>query len=344
MDYAALPPEINSARIEAGPGPSSLIAAASTWGELANQLEDAAQSWNNIIRGLNGTWLGASSDAMKASAAQQIAWLHEAASFAEQTAAQAEQAVGAYEQARASMVPLASVTANRALLSMLVATNFFGQNSPAIAETEARYMTMWAQDAAAMIGYHATSSTAAAALPKLSAAPVTSDPAAAAVAAPAPLDLGNIFDTSSFIGATFQSIIQAGTFTATPLALVALMQTQTQIGQGQQALGYSQQALAQSAPSTAGTSASGEAATQASYTASMGNAARMGGWSSPASANVRLIAQTAPLSAAEAEALPTVIPPPLLGMGGRATDKGSSKPKTGKEIPGVVMPRTPAGG
>ncbi|WP_252159672.1 PPE domain-containing protein, partial [Mycobacterium tuberculosis] len=41
------------------------------------------------------------------------------------------------------------VVANRALLVALVATNFFGQNTPAIAATEAQYAEMWAQDAAA---------------------------------------------------------------------------------------------------------------------------------------------------------------------------------------------------
>jgi PPE-repeat protein len=45
------------------------------------------------------------------------------------------------------------VAENRAQLMVLVATNFFGQNTPAIAATEASYAEMWAQDAAAMNGY-----------------------------------------------------------------------------------------------------------------------------------------------------------------------------------------------
>ncbi|EUA42695.1 PPE family protein [Mycobacterium xenopi 4042] len=53
------------------------------------------------------------------------------------------------------------IAANRALLMMLIATNFFGQNTPAIMATEAHYMEMWAQDAAAMYGYAGASQAAA---------------------------------------------------------------------------------------------------------------------------------------------------------------------------------------
>ncbi len=52
------------------------------------------------------------------------------------------------------------IAANRVLLTTLIATNFFGQNTPAIAATEAQYMEMWAQDAAAMYGYAASSAHA----------------------------------------------------------------------------------------------------------------------------------------------------------------------------------------
>ena len=51
-------------------------------------------------------------------------------------------------------VPTPEVLANRIRLLTLIATNFFGQNTPAIAMTELEYMEMWAQDVAAMVGYH----------------------------------------------------------------------------------------------------------------------------------------------------------------------------------------------
>jgi len=62
-------------------------------------------------------------------------------------------AATAYETAFMMTVPPPVIAANRALLMALIATNFFGQNTPAIMATEAQYMEMWAQDAAAMYGY-----------------------------------------------------------------------------------------------------------------------------------------------------------------------------------------------
>jgi PPE-repeat protein len=75
-------------------------------------------------------------------------------------------------------VPPPVIAANRVLLMTLIATNFFGQNTPAIAATEAQYMEMWAQDAAAMYGY-AASSALATQLAQFSDPPNTTTPAAA---------------------------------------------------------------------------------------------------------------------------------------------------------------------
>lgn len=57
-----------------------------------------------------------------------------------------------------AVIPPATVTANRAQLVRLIASNLLAHNAPAIAATEAQYAEMWAQDAAAMFGYAASSS------------------------------------------------------------------------------------------------------------------------------------------------------------------------------------------
>lgn len=82
------------------------------------------------------------------------------AAQAEQTAAQAEAAAAAFDAAFAATVPPPLIAANRAQLAVLVATSILGQNTPAIAATEAQYFQMWAQDAAAMYSYAGASAAA----------------------------------------------------------------------------------------------------------------------------------------------------------------------------------------
>lgn len=154
LDFGALPPEINSGRMYAGPGSGPLLAAAAAWDALAAELYSAAASYGSTIEGLTvAPWMGPSSITMAAAVAPYVAWISVTAGQAEQAGAQAKIAAGVYETAFAATVPPPVIEANRALLMSLVATNIFGQNTPAIAATEAHYAEMWAQDAAAMYGY-----------------------------------------------------------------------------------------------------------------------------------------------------------------------------------------------
>jgi len=162
MDFVFLPPEVNSARMYAGPGPGSLLAAAGSWDSLAAELGITAQTYESVLSGLTSLhWRGPAADAMSAAVAPYMGWLHITAEQTRQTAMQAREAAAAYELAHAMTVPPPAVTANRAQLAALIATNFFGQNTAAIAATEAQYAEYWAQDAAAMYGYAASSAAAA---------------------------------------------------------------------------------------------------------------------------------------------------------------------------------------
>jgi PPE-repeat protein len=161
MDFAFLPPEINSGRMYDGPGSGPMLAAAAAWDGLATELHSTATSYGSVISELSaGPWLGAASAAMTAATAPYVAWMRSTATQAEQTATQAKAAAAAYEVTFAAMVPPPVIEANRALLQALVATNLFGQNTPAIAATETLYAEMWAQDATAMYGYAGTSASA----------------------------------------------------------------------------------------------------------------------------------------------------------------------------------------
>ena len=127
-----------------------MLAAAAGWDGLAAQLYSAAASYSSVISGLGAGWKGPSSATMAAAVAPYVAWMSVTATQAEQTAMQARAAVAAYETAFAATVPPPIIAANRALLMSLIATNFLGQNTPAIAATEAHYAEMWAQDVTAM--------------------------------------------------------------------------------------------------------------------------------------------------------------------------------------------------
>ncbi|MGE2814385.1 PPE family protein [Mycobacterium heidelbergense] len=176
MDFAFLPPEINSARMYTGPGAAPLLAAAGSWDSLSAELGIAAAVYESVLSGLTGLhWLGPASEAMAAAATPYLGWLYATAEQAEQTAIQARAAAAAYELAYAMTVPPAAVAANRIQLALLIATNFFGQNTAAIAATEAQYAEYWAQDATAMYGY-AASSAVATQLPRFSRPHQTTNP------------------------------------------------------------------------------------------------------------------------------------------------------------------------
>ncbi|WP_152332095.1 PPE family protein, partial [Mycobacterium tuberculosis] len=91
-------------------------------------------------------------------------WLSAAAASAESAAGQARAVVGVFEAALAATVDPFVIAANRSRLVSLALSNLFGQNTPAIAAAEFDYELMWAQDVAAMLGYHTGASAAAEAL------------------------------------------------------------------------------------------------------------------------------------------------------------------------------------
>jgi PPE-repeat protein len=161
IDYAVLPPEINSARMYSGAGSAPMLAASAAWSQLAAEMRSAAASYSSVITNLTGSsWQGPASMSMADAAAPYAAWMNTTAAQAEQTAAQAQAAATAYESAFSMTVPPQVIAANRTLLASLVANNVLGQNAPSIAATEAQYGEMWAQDTAAMYGYAGSSATA----------------------------------------------------------------------------------------------------------------------------------------------------------------------------------------
>lgn len=161
MDFGALPPEINSGRLYSGPGSGPLLAAAAAWDALAAELGSTASSYNSVISSLSGgVWSGPTAVAMSAAAQPFAAWMSSTAAAAQSAAAGARAAAAAFDTAFAATVPPPVIAANRSALLSLIATNFLGQNTAAIAATEVEYGEMWAQDAGAMYGYAGASAGA----------------------------------------------------------------------------------------------------------------------------------------------------------------------------------------
>jgi PPE-repeat protein len=214
VDFGALSPEINSGRMYAGAGSGPLVAAAAAWDGLAAELSAAATSYQLTVSELTGAWVGPSSMSMAAAAAPYLAWMNTTAAQAEQTASQLTWAIAAYEAAFTATVPPPIIAANRSSLAALVATNIVGQNTPAIAATEAQYAEMWALDAAAMYGY-AGASAAATTVTPFNPPPPSTNPAgtstqAAAVAQAAASPAGAVQNMLAGVPNTLQSLASGG--------------------------------------------------------------------------------------------------------------------------------------
>jgi PPE-repeat protein len=219
MDFATLPPEVNSGLMYTGPGSGPMIAAAASWDSLATEVSSAAGDYGSVVSGLiSGPWRGPASTSMAAAATPYVSWMNATAAQAEQAADQAKAAASAYEAAFTATVAPPVIAANRALLASLVATNMLGQNTPAIATTEAHYAEMWAQDAAAMYGYAGSSAAASTLTPFLEPPATTTVSQAAGTGTSAPLS-----QLVTSVPAALQGLTSPATSTSAGSGLQALL-------------------------------------------------------------------------------------------------------------------------
>ncbi|MDQ2626199.1 MAG: PPE family protein [Actinomycetota bacterium] len=342
MDFGALPPELNSTRMYSGPGSGPLLAAADAWGQLARELNTSAASYRCAIAELaTDGWRGPSSAAMAGAARHYVDWLHATAGQAEQTAVQARAAAAAFQTAWTAMVPPSLITANRLRLTTLIATNFFGQNSPAIAATETDYEQMWAQDAVAMHSYAASASSAAT-LPPFSTPPTVTAPGAAQPAAaldPSTL-LSIALDVPSLTSATASTT--SSTFSGIAIQTTNHALAVNAVRDEQQGIGpFISGALASPAPGPVRLAA-------ARVSALTGRASLAGGLSVPqgwAAAEMTASAQIGTGVPSTTVTTPSALPPGVFGeaMMGTLAGHGATN-AAAKARRSSVIPRSPAAG
>jgi PPE-repeat protein len=177
LQWHALPPEVNTARLMAGAGPAPMLSAAMGWEALAAAFEAQASELAIRLNALGEAWTGGSSDKAINAAKPMISWLQTAAQQAQTRATQASAQAGAYTQALATTPSLIEIATNHITTAVLVATNFLGINTMPIGFNEMDYFVrMWQQAAAAMDIYEAET-TANTAFQKLEAMTAILDPA-----------------------------------------------------------------------------------------------------------------------------------------------------------------------
>ena len=61
LDFAVLPPEINSARMYSGPGSGPMLAAAAAWNTMAAEMRSAAADYDSVVTArISAGWYGPS--------------------------------------------------------------------------------------------------------------------------------------------------------------------------------------------------------------------------------------------------------------------------------------------
>ncbi len=216
-----------------GPGSGPMLAAATAWQSLAAELNSSATAFQSALSSLTSGWQGPSSTTMASAAEPYVSWMGNTAAGAQQAGAQAGAAAGAFESAFGATVPPPLIEANRALLMALIATNFFGQNSPAIAATEAEYAEFWAQDVGMMNSYALASQQVTSGLQSFSAAPTvanasTGTQSLASAAAATPADASSWSTLFTALETALSSLVQPTTYTTA--GLTALEQSFSGIG------------------------------------------------------------------------------------------------------------------
>jgi PPE-repeat protein len=261
-DSALNPPQVNYYQHAAGDQAASAAACAAAHQAAAAMLtaEIATMTTSTSTTAAVG-WQGAGGAAMTMTAQAFAAILGTAVAWFEEAVVQATAIVDAWHLAKTTMVPGPVSDQNLVDTEALVATNFIGQNSPAIAALVAEYDRQWIHNAAIASSFQ---SVVAAAVGVLATpppfAPMAPNPAAALAAL---ANAGAQTGVQGALQASSQSMQQASTAAVpaseaasapadalsamgSPLAMMGQFSSMTgMLGQAPQMLGQAPQMLGQ---------------------------------------------------------------------------------------------------
>ncbi len=160
-DAAAFTPEINYQLMTSGDLGASLMAAGAAHQSLADMLlaEMIAMGFNTSSTAAV-SWQGPGGQMMSMSAGEFITILEAASLWIQTASQQALEVVSAHQAAVQAMIPSEVAITNRVTQGGLVATNWFGQNTPGINALDAQYAGFWINNAGQRSVYGSVASMA----------------------------------------------------------------------------------------------------------------------------------------------------------------------------------------
>lgn len=157
FNFAALPPETNSAYLYDGAGPKTLYAAAEEWKEYTfTAMSCTLTSFDRAVGSLQGEWSGPSALRMAEAAASYRTWMTAFILNIRSTGTQASRLMDAYSGAKDAMVHPDEIAWNRYRVAELRHHGMFGEYAEKIAELEEEYQQLWVKAAKVMETYAVT--------------------------------------------------------------------------------------------------------------------------------------------------------------------------------------------
>jgi PPE-repeat protein len=247
MDWHAMPPELNTARLMLGAGPAPMLQAAAGWEALSILLETQADELAASLSALSSAWSGAASERAVSATMPMVIWLRMTSLQAMKRSLQAAAQATSYTGAMATTPPLVEIATNRVTTQVLYDTNFFFVNTIPIGVHEVDYwVRMWNQAAGVMDAYAAETAANTVFEPIMPVAPVVipgvgEGTAAASVGMTAAMAPGAAVREATFAHVTAQATLESVGLTTGRLVGDANMAAERGEGAAQQARNAGQQ-------------------------------------------------------------------------------------------------------